>query len=154
MKEVAGSLDGKGLRFALVVSRFNAVVTDALLEGAVEALEEHGVAADDLTVVRVPGAWELPGTCARVLEGDDVDGVVALGCVIRGETPHFEFVAGEAARGLGTLALDAPVPVVFGVLTTDDLEQALRRAGDGEENKGREVALSALEMATLYRRLG
>jgi 6,7-dimethyl-8-ribityllumazine synthase len=154
MKEVTGSLDGTGLRFVLVVSRFNAVVTDALLQGAVEALQENGVAADDLTVVRVPGAWELPGACARILEGDDVDGVVALGCVIRGETPHFEFVAGEAARGLGTLALDAPVPVIFGVLTTDDLEQALRRAGDGDGNKGREAALSALEMATLYRRLG
>lgn len=154
MRDLAGSLDGKGLRFALVVSRFNEVVTDGLLEGAVGALTENGVARDDLTVVRVPGAWELPGTCARLLEGDGVDGVVALGCVIRGETPHFEFVAGEAARGLAALALDTPVPVVFGVLTTDDLEQALRRAGDGDENKGREAALSALEMATLYRRLG
>lgn len=153
MREAKGSLEGRGLRFALVVSRFNEMVTEELLSGAVEALAEHGVARDDLTVVRVPGAWELPGACARVLEAEEVDGVVALGCVIRGETPHFRFVAGEAARGLGTLALDAPVPVVFGVLTTDDLEQAMRRAGEGSENKGREAALSALEMANLYRDL-
>lgn len=153
VNELRGSLEGKGLRFALLVSRFNEVVTDSLLEGAVEALTEHGVDPADLTVVRVPGAWELPGTAVRILDRGQVDAVVTLGCVIRGETPHFRFVAGEAARGLGTLARTAPVPVVFGVLTTDDLEQALRRAGEGPDNKGREAALSALEMANLYRAL-
>jgi 6,7-dimethyl-8-ribityllumazine synthase len=153
VNELRGSLEGKGLRFALLVSRFNEVVTDALLEGAVEALTEHGVDPADVTVVRVPGAWELPGATARILDRGAVDGVVTLGCVIRGETPHFQFVAGEAARGLGDLARTAAVPVVFGVLTTDDLEQALRRAGEGSDNKGREAALSALEMANLYRAL-
>lgn len=148
-----GSLEGRGLRFVVVASRYNEAVTDSLLEGAVEALAEHGVEPGDLAVVRVPGAWELPGAVARILARGDLDGIVALGCVIRGETPHFEFVAGEAARGLGALAREGPVPVAFGVLTTDDLEQALRRAGEGDDNKGREAALSALEMANLYRAL-
>lgn len=153
MTELRGDLEGRGLKIALIVSRFNEVVTEALLDGAVETLREHGVDQGGLTVVRVPGAWELPGAGARVLERGEVDAIIALGCVIRGETPHFEYVAGQAARGLGELALDATVPVVFGVLTTDDLEQALQRAGEGPDNKGREAALSALEMANLYRAL-
>jgi len=158
MKESMGSLDGAGKRFALVVARFNPVVTEELLSGAIDALVENGVARAAIEVVRVPGAFELPPACARVLSRGGVDGVVALGCVIRGETPHFEFVAGEAARGIGRLAVDAavtgfagrPVPVIFGVLTTDDMEQAMRRAGGGKENKGRDAALAALEMANLY----
>lgn len=154
--EIEGGRDGSGLRLAIVVSRFNDVVTEPLLEGARSCLEEHGVDPDAITVVRVPGAWELPGAAARLLAQGGRDGVIALGCVIRGETPHFDFVAGEAARGLGALAREAEVPVIFGVLTTDTLEQALMRAGgkeDGGENKGREAALATLEMATLYRRL-
>jgi 6,7-dimethyl-8-ribityllumazine synthase len=153
-KELRGSLEGEGRRFALVVSRFNEVVTNELLAGAMDCLVEHGVDRANLTVVRVPGAWELPGACARVLEAGGVDAVLALGCVIRGQTPHFEFVAGEASRGLGTLAREAPVPVVFGVLTTDTLEQAMKRAGTERDNKGWEAALSALEMANLYRAVG
>jgi 6,7-dimethyl-8-ribityllumazine synthase len=153
-KELRGSLEGEGRRFALVVSRFNEVVTNELLAGAMDCLVEHGVDRGSLTVVRVPGAWELPGACARVLEAGGVDAVLALGCVIRGQTPHFEFVAGEASRGLGTLAREAPVPVVFGVLTTDTLEQAMKRAGTERDNKGWEAALSALEMANLYRAVG
>ncbi len=157
-----GALNGEGLRFSLVLSRFNPLVTEELLEGAIAALVEHGAAREHLEVVRVPGAFELPGACARLLDRGGTDGIVALGCVIRGETPHFEFVAGEAARGIGALAVQGatgvnggpPVPVIFGVLTTDDLEQAMRRAGGGKENKGREAALAALEMARLYRALG
>lgn len=154
MKETEGNLDGTGLRVALLVGRFNERITEQLLAGAVDCLVRHGVARDDLHVVRVPGAWELPGACARVLAADDVDAVVALGCVIRGATPHFDFIAGEAAAGLGALNRTGSVPVGFGVLTTDTLEQALERAGTKSGNKGREAALAALEMATLYRELG
>lgn len=153
MREISGTLDGAGRRFALVVSRFNQVVTDELVSGAIEALSQHGVALDDIEVIRVPGAWELAATCARVVERGGVDGIVALGCVIRGETPHFEYVAGEASRGLGAVARSASIPVVFGVLTTDTLEQALSRAGGRETNKGWEAALVAIEMAGVYGRL-
>jgi 6,7-dimethyl-8-ribityllumazine synthase len=152
-REIVGSLSGSGLRIALVAARFNELVTDRLLEGALDCLRRHGVEAEAVQVVRVPGAWELPGACARVVEGGGVDAVVALGCVIRGATPHFEHVAGQAAAGLGTLARTAPVPVVFGVLTTDTLEQALERAGSKAGNKGWEAAMAALETANLYREL-
>ncbi len=144
-------LDGAGLRVALLVSRFNEEITGALLEGASEALRMHGV--EGLDVLRVPGAWELPQTARRVVEAGRHDAVVALGCVIRGETPHFEYVAGEAARGLGQVALESPVPVTFGVLTTDDVEQARARSGPGAANKGWEAALTALEMVELYREI-
>lgn len=151
--EIAGSLSGAGLRFALVVSRFNDLITERLLEGAVDALTRHGVEPSGLQVIRVPGAWELPGAVARVLERGEVDGVLTLGCVIRGATPHFDFVAGEAVGGLGALARTGSVPVVLGVLTTDTLEQALERAGSKGGNKGWEAAISALEMANLYKDL-
>lgn len=150
VSENAGTLDGAGRRFAVVVSRFNDHITERLARGAVEALTRHGVAAEDLAVVRVPGAWELPQACARVVEWSGVDAVVALGCVIRGETPHFEYVAGEAARGLAELARSSTVPVAFGVLTTESLEHALVRSEDGPGNKGWEAALAALEMVTLF----
>jgi 6,7-dimethyl-8-ribityllumazine synthase len=153
MKEFEGHLRGDGLRFGLVVARFNHLVTDKLLSGAMDCLVRHGVAEDDLVVVRVPGGWELPGACVRLVERGGLDAVVALGCVIRGATPHFEFVAGEAASGLGTLARTSPIPVGFGLLTTDTVEQALERAGTKAGNKGWEAALATLEMATLYREL-
>ncbi len=151
--EMSGSLKGDGLRFALVVARFNDLITERLLEGATDALTRHGVAPGDIQVVRVPGAWELPAATARILERGGVDGVVALGCVIRGATPHFDYVAGEAAGGLGALSRTATVPVIFGVLTTDTLEQALERAGSKGGNKGWEAAVSAVEMANLFREL-
>lgn len=153
LAEMTGSLDGTGRRFALVAARFNESITSRLLVGAADALVQNGVAVDDLKVLRVPGVWELPSACARVLKQGGIDAVIALGCVIRGETPHFEFVAREAARGLGALSVRAPIPIVFGVLTTDTFEQALDRAGPGERNKGREAALSALEMANLFSEL-
>ena len=153
MKEIAGQLDGTGMRFALVVSRFNHLITDQLLAGATECLVRHGVEADAIEVVRVPGAWELPGAVARLLERGGLDGVVALGCVIRGATPHFDYVAGEAASGLGTLNRGADIPVGFGVLTTDTLEQGLERAGSKAGNKGWDAAIATLEMADLYRKL-
>jgi 6,7-dimethyl-8-ribityllumazine synthase len=150
MKEIQGSLDGSGLRVAIVVSRFNQVVTDELVSGATDELGRRGVDPDEIEVIRVPGAWELPAACARVVERGRAGAIIALGAVIRGDTPHFEFVAGEASRGLGALSRESSVPVVFGVLTTDTLEQALERVV-GEANKGREAALAALEMANLYR---
>ncbi len=153
MKEFEGRLDGTGLRVAVVVARFNEMITDQLLAGAVDCLVRHGVSRDDLEVIRVPGAWELPGACSRVRARGGVDAIVALGCVIRGATPHFDYVAGEAAAGLGALNRQGEVPVGFGVLTTDTLEQALGRAGTKAGNKGREAAEATLEMATLYRDL-
>ena len=151
--ERTGSLDGAGKRFAIVASRFNEDVTARLVDGAIRGLVGHGVVAGDLEVVRVPGAFELPSACQRVVERGGVDAVIALGCVIRGETPHFEYVAGAAAQGLGALSTSGGVPTVFGVLTTDTLEQAIDRAGPGEDNKGWEAALSALEMVNLLRDL-
>lgn len=154
MTEPRESGAGEGLRAAVVVSRYNAGVTEQLLEGALDALREHGVTDAGIAVTRVPGAWELPLAAKHVIETTRPDLVVALGCVIRGETAHFEFIAGEAARGLAALAVAAGVPIGFGVLTTENEEQAWARAGGREVNKGREAALSALEMATLIRGSG
>ena len=149
-----GELKGAGKRVAIVVARFNSVITRSLLAAACQALADHGVADTDVDVHWVPGAWELPGTCARVLDQGRQDAVIALGCVIRGGTPHFEYVAGEAARGLQSLAIAARVPVIFGVLTTDDRAQAEARAGGSEGNKGTDVALAALEMIDVYQAVG
>jgi 6,7-dimethyl-8-ribityllumazine synthase len=149
-----GESDASGLRVALVVSRFNADITDRLLEGARRALLEHGGHERDLSVVTVPGAWELPQTAARAVASGAYDAIVTLGCVIRGDTPHFDYVCTNASLGLGAVARDAGIPVVFGVLTTDDHAQALARAGDGPDNKGYECALSAVEMVTVLRALG
>lgn len=154
IKEYHGGLDGAGRRFALIVSRFNEIVTEELLSGAVTALLDHGVSATDIEIVRVPGAWELPAAASRMARRGGLDGIIAIGCVIRGETPHFDYVAGEAARGLAALSRDFHLPVSFGVLTTETLEQALVRSGNGGPNRGADAALSALEMANLYRELG
>jgi 6,7-dimethyl-8-ribityllumazine synthase len=140
-------------RFALCVARFNSFITDHLLAGATDALLRHGVAEEDLDVFKVPGTFELPGLCRRVAESGRYVGVVALGCILRGGTPHFEYVAGEVSKGLGQLALIAPCPVTFGVLTCDTLEQAVDRAGMKSGNKGADAALACLEMVNLYARL-
>lgn len=145
-----GGVDARGKRIAVLVARFNAHITDRLLEGAVEALTEHGVEAGAVEVVRVPGAWELPQAAQRAVEAGRFDAVVTLGCVIRGETPHFDYVCQEASLGLGAVARSAPVPVVFGVLTTDDEAQARARARDGKDNKGYETAMAALDMLGVY----
>ena len=149
-----GSRDTQVPRIALVVSRFNETVTGRLLGGAEECLERHGCTAEHRDVFRVPGAWEIPQAARRVLASGSHDALIALGCVIRGATPHFDYVAGEAARGLGALSRDADVPVVFGVLTTDTVEQALERAGTKAGNKGWDAALSALDLLDLYGQLG
>lgn len=147
------AVSGRGYRFALVVSRFNRSITDRLLAGARQCLVEHGVVDSDMDVFRVPGAWELPQAARQIASRGGHDALIALGCVIRGETPHFEYVCGEASRGLGEVARSADIPVLFGVLTTDSEEQALARAAKGKDNKGWEAALAALEMLELYRAL-
>ncbi len=135
------------------MSRFNEEVTEELLEGARACLRAHGAKEPDVRVYRVPGAWELPQAAARIVEAGGHDALVALGCVIRGETPHFDFISGEATRGLGAVARDAPIPLSFGVLTTDTAEQARERADRSGLDKGWEAALAALEMLALYRRI-
>lgn len=145
------STDG---RFAIVVSRFNGFIVEQLLAGALDALTRHGVDGGQITVVRVPGAYEMPLVVSRLARAGRHDAVIALGCVIRGGTPHFDYVAGECAKGVAQASLAADVPVAFGVLTTDTIEQAIERAGTKAGNKGADAALSALEMVSLLRRLG
>ncbi len=150
MREIEGSARGEGRRFLIVVAQFNELITEKLLDGARSALVEHGVADDDIVVARVPGAFEIPGAVGVAVRRGRYDGIVTLGCVIRGETPHFDYVAGEAARGVQALAVAHDVPIAFGVLTTDTREQALARAGGEKGNKGWEAALAALEMRDVY----
>jgi 6,7-dimethyl-8-ribityllumazine synthase len=143
----------KGARFGIVASRFNHFVVDRLVEGAVDALIRHGAQAQNVTVVRVPGAWELPLVARRLAGSEKLDAVIALGAVIRGATPHFEYVAGEAAGGLSAAAQSSAVPIVFGVLTTESIEQAIERAGTKAGNKGWDAAVTAVEMVALARAL-
>ncbi len=149
MRTHEGSLDAARLRLAVVVSRFNELVTEKLLEGAVETAREHGVAEPNLDVVWVPGAFELPFAARALAESGRYDAIACLGAVIRGETPHFDFICAEAARGIGTVAADYSMPVTFGVITSDNVEQAQARAGGAKGNKGREAMLAAIEMASL-----
>jgi len=137
-------------RFALCVSRFNAFITEELLKGALDTLVRHGVSDGDLDVYRVPGTFELSGLVKKVVETNAYAGVIALGCVIRGGTPHFEYVSGEVAKGIGQVAFHAPCAVTFGVLTTDTVEQAIDRAGVKAGNKGAEAAVACIEMANLH----
>ena len=143
----------QGARFALAASRFNEEIVTRLLDGAIDTLNSHGIETQALTIVRVPGAFELPLAVKRLASSGRFDAVIALGAVIRGATPHFEYVAGECTRGLGRIALDHELPVAFGLLTVDTMEQALARADGEEGNKGQEAALAALEMVSLLRRL-
>ncbi|MCU0291635.1 MAG: 6,7-dimethyl-8-ribityllumazine synthase [Thermoanaerobaculaceae bacterium] len=149
-----GVLDAKGLRFGVVVSRFNDLLTGRLVEGALDCLTRHGAQEEDLVVVKVPGAWELPMVADRLARSGKVDAVVAVGVLIRGDTPHFEYIAAEVSKGLAQVALGTGVPVSFGVLTTESLEQAIERSGTKAGNKGWHAALAAIEMVQLYRRLG
>lgn len=150
---IEGVLDGRGMRFAIVVSRFNEFVTSHLLSGAEDCLTRHGVPADRRTVVRVPGSWELPLATRKLAESGRYDGIVALGVLVRGETPHFDVLAAVVTRDLARVSLDSGIPVGFGVLTTETLEQAIERAGAKAGNKGWDAALSALEMVSLLRGL-
>jgi 6,7-dimethyl-8-ribityllumazine synthase len=150
---VEGEPSTQGRRIAIVAARFNDFIVASLLKGAIEAWREHGGAAENLTVARVPGAFELPVVARKLCAGGRYDAVVALGCVIRGDTPHFDYVAGECARGLAIASLETGVPIAFGVLTVNTIEQALERAATTGGNKGSEAMLTALEMAGLLARL-
>ena len=154
MKIIEGSVDGSSKRFGLVVARFNHFVTEPLLDGAVAALKEHGVRDEDMTITRVPGTFELPPVAARLARSGRFDAIIAIGAVIRGGTPHFDYVAGEAAKGTAEVAMKTGLPVAFGILTCDTVDQAVERAGQGASNKGWEAALAALEMADLNSQLG
>ncbi|MDR2500842.1 MAG: 6,7-dimethyl-8-ribityllumazine synthase [Treponema sp.] len=151
--EINGSLQGEGKRFALVVSRFNDFITTRLLEGAVDCFIRHGGNAPDLTVVRVPGSFEIPLTALKLAKSGKYQGVVCLGAVIRGSTPHFDYVAAEAAKGIAQAGMSSGIPVIFGVLTTDTIEQAVERAGVKAGNKGWDAMMSALEMTDLFAQL-
>ena len=153
MIEHAGHFDGSRRRIGIVVARFNDFITRPLLAGARDCLLRHGVADDAIEAVWVPGAWEIPGTLSVLAERGGFDALIALGCVIRGATPHFDYVAGHAASGTASAASTAGIPVIFGVLTTETIEQAIERAGTKAGNKGWDCAMAALEMADLYARL-
>lgn len=148
-RPVEGNFETGDANYAIVVSRWNSNITELLLEGALRALTRQGVSEEKISVYRVPGAFELPLVARKVGERDDVTAVIALGCVIRGDTPHFDYVCRECSRGIGDTALQLGKPVAFGVLTTGNLEQARLRSGDGGENKGEEAALTAMEMVSL-----
>lgn len=154
MKVIEGAFAAPQAKFAIVISRFNSFINESLLAGAIDVLKRQGLVADDnITVVRCPGAYELPLIAQRVAKSEKYDAIIALGTVIRGGTPHFEYVAGECNKGLAQVALQYDVPVAFGVLTTDTIEQAIERAGTKAGNKGAEAALSALEMVNVLSQL-
>lgn len=154
MNVIEGNFEAKGKKFAIVVSRFNDFVVNSLLEGAIDTLKRHGnVNDEDITVVKVPGAYELPLAAQRVAAKNEFDAIIALGAVIRGGTPHFDFVAGECNKGLAQVSLSASIPVSFGVITTDSIEQAIERAGTKMGNKGGEAALGALEMVNVLAKI-
>jgi len=152
--EYEGNLDASGMRVAVVASRFNDDVTKLLLDGALRELADMGLELDSVPVVWVPGAFEIPLVAKRLAESGERDAVICVGAVIRGDTPHFDYVAGECAAGISRVALDSGIPVAFGVLTTDDRDQAFARAGGAEGNKGAEAAATAVEMVDLLRQLG
>ena len=149
-----GKISAEGFRFALIVSRFNDFISSKLVEGALDALRRHGAQEDLLTLVKVPGAFEIPLTAMKLAESGKYDGVICLGAVIRGSTPHFDYVAAEVSKGIAMAGLESKVPVAFGVLTTDNLEQAIERAGSKAGNKGWDAAMAVMEMANLYKDLG
>jgi len=148
-----GVFDARGLKFAIVAARFNGFITDRLLAGALDALTRTGASSGDIDVVKVPGAWELPLTVKALAQSNRYDAIVALGAVIRGETPHFDYVAGESTSGLARVSTETGVPVAMGVLTTNTVEQAIDRAGAKSGNKGFDAAMTAIEMASLLRRV-
>ncbi len=152
-KEIRAAANAAGFRFALVVSRFNSFITDRLLAGAVDALGAAGADEENVTIVHVPGSFEIPVTAKKLAEGGRVDAVIAIGCILRGETSHFDYIASEVARGVQLAQLDTGVPVIFCVLTCDTLEQAIDRAGLKSGNKGYDAGLAAIEMANLSKKL-
>ena len=153
IKTIEGDFTGSSMQLALVVARFNSFITDSLLEGALDILKRHGISDTDLTIVKVPGAFELPIAASRLAKSGRYDGIIALGAVIRGGTPHFDYVAGECVKGLSQVSLNQDIPLSFGVLTVDSIEQAIERAGTKAGNKGAEAAVTMVEMVSLLRNL-
>jgi 6,7-dimethyl-8-ribityllumazine synthase len=147
-----GNFDGKSKTFAIVAGRFNDFITKNLIEGAVDTLVRHGTVEKDIVVYKVPGAFEIPYACKRIAEDEKFDAIIALGAVIRGSTPHFDFVANESAKGIAQVTMSTGVPVIFGILTTDTIEQAIERAGTKSGNKGSDAAMTALELVNLFGR--
>lgn len=153
MRTYQGKLIGKGLRFAIIVSRFNEVVTQKLLEGALDCLIRHDVQEDDIDVLWTPGSFEIPVTAKKLASSGKYNAIICLGCLIRGDTPHFDFLSAEVTKGVAQVALEYSLPVAFGILTADTLEQAIERSGAKQGNKGFQAALSALEMANLFKEM-
>jgi 6,7-dimethyl-8-ribityllumazine synthase len=151
---IEGKLKAEGFRFAIIVSRFNDFICSRLVEGAMDALMRHGASEKNVVLVKVPGAFEMPLVAKKLAESNKYDVVICLGAVIRGATPHFDYLAAEVSKGIATVALDSNIPITFGVLTTDTLEQAIERAGSKSGNKGYEAAMASIEMANLFKELG
>lgn len=150
MKIISGQLSSTGKKFAVVVSRFNEFITNKLVSGSVDMLVRHGTKEEDITTVWVPGAFEISTVAKKLADSSKYDAVICLGCVIRGSTPHFDYVSAEVSKGIATVGLSSKIPVIFGVLTTDTIEQAIERAGTKAGNKGSDAALTAIEMVSLY----
>jgi 6,7-dimethyl-8-ribityllumazine synthase len=148
-----GDHNAEGLRFAVIASRFNDEIVDGLLRGALDCLSRHGAADDAVSVYRVPGAFEIPTLAAKLIDVDDIDAIVSLGCLLRGDTPHFDFISAQVTNDLSRVATEAKFPIAFGVITCNTLEQAVERSSAGSGNKGWEAALAAIEMANLWRAL-
>jgi 6,7-dimethyl-8-ribityllumazine synthase len=153
-KIIEGKIKAEGLRFGIVVSRFNSFITERLLEGALDALRRNGAKEDAIEIYRTPGSFEMPAVVKRLVERDKHDAVICLGAIIRGATPHFTYISAEVAKGIAQLSLASAIPIAFGVITADTIEQAIERAGTKAGNKGWDAAISAIEMANLYRELG
>jgi 6,7-dimethyl-8-ribityllumazine synthase len=152
-KIIEGKLDAKGFKFGLAVSRFNSFICDRLVEGALDALLRHGAERENIHIIRVPGAFEIPVTAQKMVESKHYDAIICLGAVIRGATPHFNYISAEVSKGVAAVSLKSGVPVAFGVLTTDNIEQAIERAGSKAGNKGYEAAIGAIEMVNLFKAL-
>ncbi|HKK01380.1 MAG TPA: 6,7-dimethyl-8-ribityllumazine synthase [Desulfuromonadales bacterium] len=153
LNTIEGKLDAKGMRFGIIVSRFNSFISERLVEGAVDALLRHGAEQNNLQIVRVPGAFEIPVTAKKLAGSGRYDAIICLGAVIRGATPHFDYVSAEVSKGIASVSLDSGIPVSFGVLTTDTIEQAIERAGTKAGNKGFEAAVGSIEMVNLFKAL-
>jgi 6,7-dimethyl-8-ribityllumazine synthase len=150
MKVISGQLKADGKKFAIVSSRFNEFITGKLISGAQDMLKRHGISDEDISVYWVPGAFEIPAVAKKIADSKKVDGIICLGCVIRGATPHFDYVAAEVSKGVASVGLNGTAPIVFGVLITESIEQAIERAGTKAGNKGGDAAISAIEMVNLY----
>ena len=150
-KRIEGALKGEGFRVGIIASRFKSFIVERLIEGAIDSLVRHGVKSEDIEIIMSPGAFEIPAVLNRVVEKNKYDGIICLGAVIRGDTPHFDYVAAEVSKGIATVSLKSKTPITFGVLTTDNIEQAIERAGTKAGNKGFEAGLALLEMMNLYK---